>query len=142
MSRLKQREIWKMHPIYTNYEISNQGRVRRRTDRTNSKKGKLLKPLYSNGYLHIQVCKDGTITFKSIHRLVLETFVGLCLENLQCNHKDGIKTNNFLSNLEWVTVSENHIHAYKTGLKKKGENHNKAKLKEGEVWLIKKLLSH
>ena len=49
---------------------------------------------------------------RTIHRLVLDAFVGEKLKGMQCNHKNGIKTDNKLENLEWVTPSQNRKHAY------------------------------
>lgn len=144
MSRLKEREIWKMHPIYTNYEVSDRGRVRRRTTIKNTWEGKILKPLHSRGYLHIQICKDGKKIFKSIHCLVLETFVGPRPEGYQCNHKheDGDKTRNILSNLEWVTPKRNTEHAWENGFQTshKGEECWNSKLKEEDIKKIRSLL--
>lgn len=146
MGRLKQREkeIWKMHPEFTDYEVSDLGRVRRRTFGINTYIGKIMKPFYENGYILVSIRKNKISKRKSVHRLSLETFVGPCPEKHQGNHKDGIKTNNFLSNLEWVTPKENTNHAVKNGLikPKKGEQNGYSKLKEGEVRLIRKLLSH
>lgn len=65
-----------------------------------------------------------------IHRLVAEAFIPNIDNKPQINHKDCIKTNNSYSNLEWVTNSENQIHAWKNGLQIKqfGEETNNSKL--------------
>ena len=58
------------------------------------------------------------------------------------NHKNGCKHDNRVANIEWVSASENQKHAYRTGLaSNKGESHSQSKLKDGEAWLIKKILS-
>ena len=135
MGRLR-KEVWKIHPIYTDYAISDWGKVR-------NKRGKILKPFrQKDGYLTITLIKKEGQKTKIVHRLVLETFIGLCPDNHECNHKDGVKGNNALLNLEWTIKSDNEKHAYKNKLKIpiKGEECNLSKLKEGEVWLIKKLL--
>ena len=93
------------------------------------------------GYLSIELCKNKIHKRRLIHRLVLLTFIGKCPKGYECNHKNGIKTDNRLENLEWVTSSENHIHAYKIGLKKgmKGEKHPAHKLTNSQVKKIRKL---
>lgn len=109
---------------------------------------KLIKPSpNSKGYL--QVCLQGKKTH-SIHRLVAITFIPNP-ENLpQINHIDGDKLNNHVSNLEWVTNSQNMAHGIKLGLfdempkklkkHQTGETNSAAKLKETDVLKIYQLL--
>jgi hypothetical protein len=119
MGRLK-REIWKIHPIYTDYEVSDWGRVKRVTPwkcgKGGTREGKILKPYINhNGYFILVLRKNGEEKNNcKIHRLVLETFVGPCPEGCCGHHKNEIKTSNFLSNLEWVYNGE-HITKHKTG---------------------------
>jgi hypothetical protein len=61
------------------------------------------------------VDKDFKKTLK-VHRLVAMAYLKNPLNKEQVNHKDGNKTNNHLSNLEWATQSENQIHAHQSGL--------------------------
>lgn len=94
-----------------------------------------LKPNKSGKYPRIKLSKNGKDYMFSIHRLVAETF----LENEDnkpiVNHKDGDKNNYDLSNLEFVTYSENNKHFYDSGLCniKKGIELSSSKLNEKEV---------
>lgn len=94
------------------YMISNYGRI------WHIYKNKFLTfNIDSKGYLYKPLSTiQGPKNFR-IHRLVLMTFCFIpgC-ENLYVNHKDGIKTNCIITNLEWVTAKENSIHAVNTGL--------------------------
>lgn len=72
----------------------------------------------SNGYMVLATkCYSKTKTFL-VHRLVATAFVPNPNNYPQINHKDGDKTNNHYSNLEWVTQSQNQRHAYANGLQK------------------------
>jgi hypothetical protein len=68
------------------------------------------------GYRSYSLRKDGKQYQFLGHRLVAETYLDNPSDKPQVNHKDGNKTNNAVSNLEWVTKSENAKHAYSTGL--------------------------
>lgn len=137
---MNQKEIWMPVNGYEKYyEVSNFGNVKskdrtttyihRGTPTTRTFKGKTMMPQKSkDGYLYIQMNGAELKTVK-IHRLVAEHFI-FNPDNKPCvNHLDGNKENNRISNLEWVTHSENTRHAYDTGLKIaiKGKHHYKSK---------------
>jgi hypothetical protein len=95
------------------YEISREGVVK------NLKTGKTVKTYTKKGYKKITLHKDKKCKSFFHHRVLLEAFVSKRPEGYQCNHIDGDKLNNNLSNLEWVTASENMRHAVRTGLTKR-----------------------
>lgn len=68
-----------------------------------------------------------------VHRLVLLAFVGPCPEGYEVHHKDGDRANNSLDNLEYVTSSENTLHAVKAGTWPLGERRWNAVLNDGIV---------
>ena len=80
---------------------------------------RLIKPQITNcGYAQVQLYIDKIRKVFTIHRLVAENFIMNPLNKPCVNHIDGNKLNNDKSNLEWVTHSENDIHAFKMGLRK------------------------
>jgi hypothetical protein len=91
------------------YQISNKGRVKS----LKTKRGRImrLKKIWS-GYVHVCLCQGNVKRHHAVHGLVLESFVSRRPEGYVANHKDGDKANNDLSNLEWVTQSENAKHSY------------------------------
>ena len=127
-------EIWKDVSKWESlYQVSNFGRVK--SKRTN----KILKPfLVRNGYHTVSLCNNGYQQNVLVHRLVCIAFIG-DQDRLDCvNHKDGVKTNNHVSNLEWSTYTQNNRHAVETGLKnQKGENHFNSKLNDEAVKFIR-----
>jgi len=103
------------------YEASDQGRIRRSTGGKGAQKGKILSSMKSQlwQYKSVLLYRGGRETSKrfNVHQLVMLAFVGEPPPDHQVNHKDGNKANNRLENLEYVTISENHLHAYETGLR-------------------------
>jgi len=82
------------------------------------KVNRFLRPsLANNGYNRITLIIDNKPKKLSIHRLIAECFIGKIPNGLVINHKNGIKTDNRIENLEYVTISYNVLHAYKTGLR-------------------------
>lgn len=110
------KEIWK--PILENkYMVSNLGRIRSLykilEDNVHIK---IIKPkLKRNGYYQVQL---GGGNYFTVHRLVAMAFIPNPENKTTVNHKNGIKTDNRVENLEWNTMLENNIHAYVSGLKK------------------------
>jgi HNH endonuclease/NUMOD4 motif-containing protein len=91
------------------------------------RKGKLMaKSLDGMGYHVVTLSKEGKCHTPKVHRLIASAFIRNIDNKPEVNHKNGIKTDNMVSNLEWATPSENVIHAHKTGLVniKIGINHS------------------
>jgi hypothetical protein len=120
-------EVWKdVNGFEGLYQVSNLGRVKS-LERfvvnwagTNSlRKQKFLSIRKSKlGYLDVKLCKDSIKYPLRVHRLVAMAFIPNTDKKTQVNHINGIKTDNRVENLEWVTGSENKIHAFRTGLQK------------------------
>ena len=111
---------WRTITEASNYEVSTNGQVRNRTTK------KILKGrLSKNGYLQVSIKIDATQKFcnRYIHRLVALHFIQNPNNKREVNHIDGNKENNTLSNLEWVTSSENQKHRHLIGNKKTSNRH-------------------
>lgn len=117
-------EVWKDIQGYEGlYQVSNLGRVISiRKNRTNTPVQLKDQPiimklsLSSSGYCHVQLYKDGEYKTHNVHRLVANTFIPNPDKKPEVNHIDANKTNNSVSNLEWVTRMENLHHAASLGL--------------------------
>ena len=118
------------------YMVSDQGRVMsvpRGTGRSFFS-GRVLKQGFGNsGYLHVALCRDGKMKTKEVHRMVATAFIKRPRNKTEVNHKDGIKTNNVVSNLEWVTRSENIKHSYANLPRKQYDHFHKVKLTDEKV---------
>lgn len=96
----------------TSYFITEEGKL------YNSKTKNWLKgQTQKNGYITFNISIDGEKHRLYAHRMVAETFLlNSDFSKTQVNHKDGIKTNNYVQNLEWTTPKENVNHAFDNGL--------------------------
>lgn len=126
-------EIFKPVPNYEGlYEGSNFGRIKS-LPRGKKGKEKILKPTKQTYYI-IDLCKGGEIKRFLVHRLIAKTFLENTKNKEHVNHIDGNKLNNKLENLEWVTRSENQLHAIQYGLRTtKGVKNSQCKLTEKQV---------
>lgn len=119
------------------YQVSDHGRVR-----SLGRKARILKTVKrSNGYLKVNLSKNGKVKNQSVHRLVATAFVSNDEDLPEVNHEDGNKENNHYSNLVWCTSSYNQKHAFANGLQKpqRGAKNGMAKINENDVKEIKRL---
>ena len=132
-------ETWKPIPISPDYEISSEGRIRRLTDSQPRRsgffhpRGTPRKTWHNNrGYEYVSLRVNGKTKGFQVHRLVMLSFVGPC--DLQVNHKNGLRGDNRLENLEYVTPRENQQHSKNVlGTFNMGSRHHQAKLTEDDV---------
>ena len=117
------------------YEVSNYGRVKTLFKGVS----KIRKPVFTNkpGYFGVNLYKENVSRLIRIHVLVARAFVPNPENKPVVNHKDANKRNNQVSNLEWVTQSENLRHAYDIGLQKIGCEHWNSKFTEEQIRYIR-----
>lgn len=132
------------------YAISSSGNVwaypRNRNKKNNHLalyKGKWLKNKINkrDGYVYIILNKNKKQITRKVHRFVALTFLPNPEKKSQINHKNGIKTDNRVSNLEWCTPSENQKHSVLLGLKRSGDKSPLSKISDKNVSKIRSLYS-
>lgn len=117
--------------INKNYAVDREGNV------YSLRKNKRLTPKKNwDGYLRIQLWDHRHCEYVSIHRLVAQAFIPNPKNKPFINHKNGIKSDNRVENLEWCTQKENIQHAHKTGLSKKCPKNWKVLSKPIEQWTV------
>lgn len=104
------KERWKQISEFAGYEVSDIGNVRS-LNYNRENKVKLLTPSFDRcKYLKVGVSKNKKLYNRYIHRLVAIAFLQNPEDKKIINHKNGIKTDNRVENLEWCTVKENNVH--------------------------------
>lgn len=144
------RELWSDIKGYEGqYQVSTRGRIKRLEHYTEAwNRHKTCKRKLPELIMKLSSDKDGykvvSIKKKSyrVHRLVGLAFLKRRSDATQINHKNGIKDDNRVENLEFVTPSENYTHAYDTGLNNgpRGSINGASVLDESDIHYIKKLL--
>jgi len=145
-------EEWRDIPDYEGYyQASNLGHIRsldrfqaftdRGTDCVRFHKGKILHSYQEkNGYLRVHLRSGNMPRRWGVHQLIALTFLPHpSFDKAQINHKNGIRVDNHISNLEWVTPKENAYHSSEIlDNHKRGTRNHNCKLTEDQVRLIRK----
>jgi len=135
------KEFWRNVVGYEGwYSVSNLGRIRRERNGGNTHIGKILS-LQKQRYTNVPLTKNSITKTKTIHVLVAQAFLGERPKGFVINHKDGIRKNNSVYNLEYITQMENIKHAIRNNLNviPKGEQCGSSKLKENDIRNIRKI---
>lgn len=120
------------------YAVSDFGNVKRISRGRSTYIDRKLKPkVDSYGYFQVNLIEKNYL----IHHLVAQAFIGKRPKNLEVNHKNGIKTDNRLLNLEYVTRGENIKHGHRNNLYPSfaGESNPNSKLKESDILKIREM---
>jgi hypothetical protein len=132
------------------YHVSNTGKLKRIKGNHGTCIGRIQKPnlgvAVGKEYIRYSLCVNNKVKIVSLHRIIYEAFVGPIPEGMQINHKNGIKHDNSLENLEVVSPSENKWHAVHVLGKKppvipprKGEKSGMAVLTNAQAAEIRRL---
>lgn len=137
-------EVWRPVVGYEGlYEVSDLGVVRSvtyvRKYRNSRRIGRVIRHAVNHrGYIVVRLCRDAVERSLMVHRLVLESFVGVRPDGLECRHFDGDKTNNALLNLSWGTSKENTADRIRHGTLSHGERSGRAVISDAVACEIKR----
>lgn len=119
-------------PGFPKYTITKNGKIW-----SKHRRGEWIKlTKYKGGYYGVTLHKEKKDYFCRVHRLVLETYVGLCPEGMECRHLNGNPADNRLENLKWGSHGENMRDRELHGNTGKGESNGRCKLTESNVRMI------
>lgn len=123
MFNMVNNEMWKDIPNYEGiYQVSNMGRFCSLTrtiidtkGRKSIKKATMLKTSFDkDGYIVVALYKYGKVKLCKAHRLVAQAFIPNECDKPCVNHRNGVKCDNRVENLEWCTFKENNLHKFRT----------------------------
>lgn len=116
--------LYKRHPTFNHLFCGSNGEIW-----TISRGRFLTRKTTVHGYVYVKLYKCG----KMAHRLICEAHYGF-RDGLEVNHKNSIRNDNRIENLEWVTKSENAIHSFKYGFNShKGDKNSRSVLKSTDI---------
>lgn len=127
-------------PNWPGYRACTNGDVYSKRWGTKKKWKKLNSNTLISGHKHLNMRDGNKTTFRYVHRLILETFVGPCPKGKECCHYNGDPGDNRLSNLRWDTFQANRKDLARHGTFK-GEKNPQAKLNTSKINKIRQLHS-
>lgn len=141
---------WRTIPGFRNYEVSSEGDVRRSAGGPGAVVGRVLSVKTNRrGYVDVVLSHNGIVTYHRVHRLVALAFIPRVRGKPRINHRNGVRSYNWVENLEWCTDRENYQHAVANGLmlplrpnpatRPRGEHHGNAMLCDCDVLEIRRL---
>lgn len=144
MSTDDRTEEWRDVVGCVGYQVSDAGRLRtrRRLNNGDSSEGRwriVAGSVNQRGYLRVSVPYPAGVKTVFMHALVLQSFVGLRPEGMECCHGDGDPLNNRLDNLRWGTGRDNAADRRRHGHDPLGEDHHCARLTSEQVVAVRRL---
>ncbi len=121
-----------LEPWGKKYQVSDQGRVRTKAMHVLAQRS-----TGKDGYLQVTLSCEGHQTTFRVHRLVLMAFSRLPCGEEVSHHRNAVRTDNRLDNLEWCTVKENNEHTDRMGRKARGRRMSTGKLEPAEVFELR-----
>lgn len=121
-----------LDPWCKKYQVSDQGRVRTKSMHAVSQRS-----TGKDGYLQVTLsCEECKTTFR-VHRLVLMAFSRLPSDEEVSHHRNAVRTDNRIDNLEWCTSKENNEYTDRMGRKARGRKMSTGKLEPAEVFALR-----